>query len=185
MKRAIKILALSVLLSTLLFYATANDSSDDSKFLMIDRSIDDTPVGEWVQPNKDSGQTASRASAPTTTHDQADYVIRPSDAYSKIDISTYTTEDLVVLLLNNHRSIASMLHFSRSSDPYEEAKTYFYGLAELENRPDAVNVLLRALSALESAVPSSEQETTVFRMRIRFLSAVLESPYYKQVIDSE
>jgi hypothetical protein len=71
MKRAIKILALSVLLSTLLFYATANDSSDDSKFLMIDRSIDDTPVGEWVQPNKDGGTTASRSSNSTTTHNQA------------------------------------------------------------------------------------------------------------------
>lgn len=180
MKRVLKVLSLAIALTALLLSASATDTFDDSKFLMIDRSIDNTPVGEWVsisESNPDGNSIYSASDAGATS--QTVYVISPNVAYKSIDLSTYTTEDLVVLLLNNHRSMASMLHFSRTNDPYEEAKAYYYGLSELENRADAAKVLVRALSVLRSATPTTDQESTVFGMRIRFLTMVLNSQFYK------
>lgn len=175
MKRILMSAILLFALSLLIVGATATDSSDDSKFLMIDHSNDFVSSGYIVYGAKNSRNIGSGESSKGGIL----MVNKAQAAYNSIDLSGYSTDDLVVFILNNRRCIGSMLHFS-GSNPYEEAKEYFHGLAELESRKDAVDVLLRAYNVLKNVVPANDTERVEFRMRLAFLDIVLQSTYYSQ-----
>lgn len=173
MKRILMSAILLLALSLLIVGATATDSSDDSKFLMIDHSNDFVSSGYIVYGAKNSRNIGSDESSEGGIL----MVNEAQAAYNSIDLSAYSTDDLVVFILNNRRSIGSMLYFS-GSNPYEEAKSYFHGLKELETRDNALDTLLRAYTALKNATPPSNTERIEFRMRIDFLNLVLKSSFY-------
>ena len=179
MKRILMSAILLFAFSLLIVGATATDSSDDSKFLMIDHSNDFVSSGYIVYGAKNSRNIGSDESSEGGIL----MVNKAQAAYNSIDLSGYSTDDLVIFILNNRRSIGSMLYFS-GSNPYEEAKSFFHGLNELETRSDALDTLLRAYTALKNATPTNDAESVEFSMRLKFLSIVLNSDFYSSKLST-
>ena len=170
MKFVAKITCLLLAVAGLLFLSEAPASlaiaEGKSRFLTVDELYEDTPDGVWVE------------SSGTRTNDKV-YVNQTVAEYNQIDLTKFSTEDLVVFLLNNRRAMSTMLHFSKTATPYEEAKVYYHGLIDLEKREDAKETLLNALATLKNATPNNDSERILFSMRIKFLEAVLSSDFYR------
>lgn len=175
MKKLLMLVGLAFAISTLMFTASASDFSDDSQFLIIYQPYDNSQSGKWIPISNDSVGRYNTMTAGGNEETLLVYVNEEKAEYNSIDVSGFTTEELVVFILNNRQSMASMLYFSISTDPYEEAKAYYHGLAELEMREDAESVLLRAYNALTNATPGTDSESAIYRMRIQFINIVLSS----------
>ncbi len=185
MKKMFKGLFLCMLLSLLLISVAAANTPDDSLFLEIDQTFDHTPVMKKVHIGdlKDTGNEASRNYALDGEEDMI-IINETMRKYHSIDLKDYTTEELVAFILNDSRSMTSMLYFSSTDDPYEEAKPYYHGLAELEKRDDALQTLIDALYTLKAAKANTETEKIIFDMRIEFLEKVLNAPFYSKIAES-
>lgn len=157
--------------SELIEQQVVNDAQDDAQFLRIEvtRKEDGTLV---------KAEDTSTAKDGTTTVVQG-YVNVAMAEYNATDLSGYTTEELVVFILNNHRSMATMI-YDHVLDPYTSAKRYYHGLEELEKHEDALEVLKRALNALETAEPATDTERIIYDMRTEFLRMVLNSEFYQE-----
>lgn len=191
MKKALRIFLVAVVLLAVLFplsssYAKTDEEErkptdvgqaaiekarDDTQFLLIEVTRKEDNL---IQKADDTGSSASRDG---TAQIQGYFNVSMAE-YNATDLSGYTTEELVVFILNNHRSMTTML-YDHVTDPYASAKRYYHGLAELEKRADGLEVLQRALKVLEEAEPATDTERIIFDMRAEFIRLVLNSEVYQ------
>lgn len=158
MKKFILLLTVLTLIAVSMPYATASDFEDDAQFLIIYQPYASDFVTEYTsEPGVMVNVTLAE--------------------YNSTDLSGYTTEELVVFVLNNRWAMASMVYFG-GSNPYENAKSYYHGLSELEEHEDAEEVLLRAYNALANAEPESDSVAALYQMRMQFIDLVLHSSSY-------